>query len=76
MTKLGEAQLLSDEELFSLEDVVGDYLVAKPTNVVLTADMAARLQSLIALSEGFSTNDAAFARQVTTTTALCLPASN
>jgi hypothetical protein len=70
LTKLGEAQLLSDEQLFALEDLVGDYLVTKPSSVVLTADMltvhpaAAKLQSLIALSEGFSTNDAAFARQV------------
>lgn len=69
---MGEAQLLSDEELFTLEDLVGDYLVAKPSIVVLTVDIlavqpeAARLQGLIALSEGFSSNDAAFARQVST----------
>eukprot|EP01050_Picozoa_sp_SAG11_P010275 SAG11_NODE_1021_length_6157_cov_1.321063_3_plen_149_part_00 len=70
LTTLAEAQLLSDEELFALQDLVGDHLVVKPVGVPLTADMlhvqpaAARLQSLIALSEGFSTNDEAFARQV------------
>ncbi len=70
MATLGEAQLLSEVELYALEDLVGDYLVAKPASVMLTVEMlavlpaAARLQSLIALSEGFATNDAAFARQV------------
>ena len=53
-----------------LEDILGDYLMAKPAGVVLTVDMlimqpaAAKLHRLIALSEGFLTNDATFARQV------------
>eukprot|EP01043_Picozoa_sp_COSAG02_P059853 COSAG02_NODE_7703_length_2884_cov_6.940754_3_plen_231_part_00 len=66
LTTLHAAQLLSDEELFALEDVLGDYMVAKPAGGILAADhpAAARFQSLLALSEGFSTNDAAFARQV------------
>ena len=69
LTTLHAAQLLSDEELFALEDVLGDYMVAKPAGGILAADhpAAARFQSLLALSEGFSTNDAAFARQVGTT---------
>eukprot|EP01052_Picozoa_sp_SAG31_P011434 SAG31_NODE_646_length_13223_cov_14.088845_5_plen_82_part_00 len=53
-----------------VEDILGDHLMAKPVGVVLTADMltvhpaAAKLHRLIALSEGFSTNDTTFARQV------------
>jgi hypothetical protein len=66
LTTLHAAQLLSDEELFALEDVLGDYMVATPASGILASDhpAAARFQSLLSLSEGFSTNDTAFARQV------------
>eukprot|EP01043_Picozoa_sp_COSAG02_P040494 COSAG02_NODE_3283_length_7019_cov_7.319364_2_plen_262_part_00 len=72
LTTLHAAQLLSDEDLFELEDVLGDYMVAKPEGGILAADhpAVARFQSLLALSEGFLTNDAAFARQVGTAAAM------
>ena len=79
LTTLHVAQLLSDNELFVLEDVLADYMVAMPAGGTLAAEhpAAARLQSLLALSEGFSINDAAFVRQVGTmpVAALCLQIS-
>ena len=62
------AQLLTDEELFSLEDCLADYFELKATYSVVTAEMlhanadAVKLLKLIVLSEGLG-KDAAFARQ-------------
>ena len=62
------AQLLSEEELFALEDVIGDFVAAKPAVGVFALEMvgcnpaAAQLKQLVALSEGFA-SDKAFARQ-------------
>jgi len=62
------AQLLTDEELFSLEDCLADYFELKATYSVVTAEMlhanadAVKLLKLIVLSEGLA-KDAAFARQ-------------
>ena len=65
---LHAAQLLTDEELFSLEDCLADYLELKATYSVVTTEMlhanaeAVKLLKLIVLSEGLA-KDAAFARQ-------------
>ena len=65
---LHAAQLLTDEELFSLEDCLADYIEVKASCGVLTTETmqtnaaAAKLLKLIVLSEGLG-KDAAFARQ-------------
>ena len=66
---LHAAQLLSDEELFALEDCMADFIEAKGTVEVVTADTVntvravGRLHKLISLSEGMP-RDAMFARQL------------
>ena len=66
---LHAAQLLSDEELFALEDCMADFIEAKGTVEVVTADAVntvravGRVHKLISLSEGMP-RDAMFARQL------------
>ena len=66
---LHAAQLLSDEELFALEDCMADFIEAKGTVEVVTADTVntvravGRMHKLISLSEGMP-RDAMFARQL------------
>ena len=66
---LHAAQLLSDEELFALEDCMADFIEAKGTVEVVTADTVntvravGRVHKLISLSEGMP-RDAMFARQL------------
>jgi hypothetical protein len=66
-------KLLSDEELFALEDLIADYveLTASVTDGVITREMiyslptvavASKLDKLVSLSAAMS-GDAAFARQ-------------
>ena len=59
---LHAASLISDTQLFALEDLIGDYLAAKPEPRELAAAMV-KVQSLVALSEGMR-RDAALARQL------------
>ena len=66
---LHAAQLLSDEELFALEDCMADFVEAKGTVEVVTADAVntvravGKMHKLISLSEGMP-RDAMFARQL------------
>ena len=66
---LHATQLLSDEELFALEDCMADFIEAKGTVEVVTVDTvntvraAGRMHKLISLSEGMP-RDAMFARQL------------
>ena len=66
---LHAAQLLSDEELFALEDCMADFIEAKGTVEVVTADTVntvgavGKMHKLISLSEGMP-RDAMFARQL------------
>ena len=71
---LHATKLLTDEELFALEDLVADYveLTASVTDGVITKDMiyamptagvASKLDKLVGLSAAMA-GDAAFARQV------------
>eukprot|EP01046_Picozoa_sp_COSAG06_P009153 COSAG06_NODE_474_length_15284_cov_124.295582_5_plen_141_part_00 len=64
------AQLLSDDELFAMEDHVADFLEAKSSVVgVVTMDVAnanrevGKLQKIVVLGEGMP-KDAMFARQI------------
>ena len=63
---LHSAQLLSEEELHTLEDLCADYLALKPSATVgFTPELisvAATLSKLISLSEGMAA-DGSFARQ-------------
>ena len=63
---LHSAQLLSEEELYTLEDLCADYLALKPSVTVgFTPELisvAATLSKLISLSEGMAA-DGSFARQ-------------
>ena len=73
MARLGAlhaAKLLSDEELFAMEDCIADFLEARAASDVVTAEIVhanaevmGKLHKLVALSEGLP-NDAAFARQL------------
>ena len=58
------AQLLSDEELFALEDTVADYVEPSMGVITLEAPMRAadKLVKLVALSEHIAA-DGAFSRQ-------------
>jgi len=66
---LHTAKLLSDEEVYAVEDAVADFCEIKASMRVVTAEAvhtieeARRLAKLVALSEGVSA-DGAFARQV------------
>eukprot|EP01052_Picozoa_sp_SAG31_P031399 SAG31_NODE_3321_length_4417_cov_2.056508_3_plen_92_part_00 len=62
------AHVLSEEELFCLEDIIGDFVATRPAVSVFSLEMAGcnlaatKLQQLMALSAGF-VGDKAFARQ-------------
>ena len=67
---LHAAKLLSDEELFAMEDCVADFLEARAACDVVTAEIIhanaevmGKLHKLVMLSEGLP-NDAVFARQL------------
>ena len=66
---LHAAQLLSDEELFTLEDTVADYVELQSSMGVITLEAAHairaadKLVKLVALSEGIEV-DRSFARQL------------
>ena len=66
LEELHSAQLLSEEELHTLEDLCADYLALKPSATVgFTPELisvAATLSKLISLSEGMAA-DGSFARQ-------------
>ena len=62
--------LLSDEELFAMEDCVADFLEARAACDVVTAEIVhanaevmGKLHKLVALSEGLA-HDSMFARQL------------
>ena len=58
------AKLLTDQELWALEDICGDYLELGPVTVEMAAsnDAASKCVRLVRISEGMSA-DRAFARQ-------------
>ena len=66
---LHAAQMLSDDELFALEDCVADFLEAKASYGVLTLEAVhahralSKVHKLLALGEGMA-DDAMFARQL------------
>ena len=66
---LHAAQMLSDDELFAVEDCVADFLEAKASYGVLTLEAVhahralSKVHKLLALGEGMS-DDAMFARQL------------
>ena len=66
---LHAAQMLSDDELFALEDCVADFLEAKASYGVLTLEAVhahralSKVHKLLALGEGVA-DDAMFARQL------------
>ena len=59
----------SEEELLTLSDIIGDYLVLTAAHPLVTREMGAympavaKMRQLLALTEGF-TSDAMLARQV------------
>ena len=63
------AQLLSDDELFAVEDAIADFLEVKAAcgvvtpMIVNTQDAAGKVHKLVVLSGGMA-DDAMFARQV------------
>ena len=67
---LHAAQLLSDEELFAVEDCIADFVEARAAYDVVTAEIVhanaavmGKLHKLVALSEGLA-HDSMFARQL------------
>ena len=66
---LHAAQMLSDDELFAVEDCVADFLEAKASYGVLTLEAVhahralSKVHKLLALGEGLA-DDAMFARQL------------
>ena len=66
---LHAAQMLSDDELFAMEDCVADFLEAKASYGVLTLEAVhahralSKVHKLLALGEGMA-DDAMFARQL------------
>ena len=66
---LHAAQMLSDDELFALEDCIADFLEAKASYGVLTLEAVhahralSKVHKLLALGEGVA-DDAMFARQL------------
>ena len=69
MEALHAAQLLSDEELFAVEDCIADFVEAQAAYDVATMEIVnanatmGKVHRLVALSEGLA-GDAAFARQL------------
>ena len=69
LEELHATELLSDPELYLLEDMIADFLEVKASVKVVTAEVvradrsAEKLHRLIVLSEGMAAN-ASFARQV------------
>ena len=63
------AKMLSDDELFAVEDCIADFIDVKASCGVVTMEVAnthravGKVQKLVVLSEGL-TSDAMFARQV------------